>query len=55
MQLNPTFNNQAYQRFSVGGFQNAGFDGVEVHGANGYLLYQFTDPKQNFPRLAKER
>jgi 2,4-dienoyl-CoA reductase-like NADH-dependent reductase (Old Yellow Enzyme family) len=26
---------------------DAGCDGVEVHGANGYLLYQFTDPKQN--------
>ncbi len=30
MQLNPTFNNQAYQRFTAGGFQNAGFDGFTM-------------------------
>lgn len=30
MQLNPTFNNQAYQRYSPSGFKNAGFDGFTL-------------------------
>ena len=30
MQLNPTFNNQAYQRYSGTGFKNAGFDGFTL-------------------------
>ena len=30
MQMNPTFNNQSYQRFTGSGFQNAGFDGFTL-------------------------
>jgi hypothetical protein len=30
MQLNPTFNNLAYQRYSNSGFKNAGFDGFTL-------------------------
>tara|TARA_B100001287_G_scaffold111572_1_gene94058 strand:+ start:15976 stop:19143 length:3168 start_codon:yes stop_codon:yes gene_type:complete len=30
MQLNPTFNNLAYQRYSSSGFKNAGFDGFTL-------------------------
>jgi hypothetical protein len=30
LQLNPTFNNQAYQRYSNSGFKNAGFDGFTM-------------------------
>ncbi|MBG16685.1 MAG: hypothetical protein CL853_10075 [Crocinitomicaceae bacterium] len=30
MQLNPTFNNQSYQRISENGFQNAGLDGFSI-------------------------
>ncbi|MDC3389683.1 hypothetical protein OAW64_00805 [Flavobacteriales bacterium] len=30
VQLNPTFNNQAYQRYSISGFKNAGFDGFTL-------------------------
>ena len=30
MQMNPTFNNQSYQRFNGTGFQNAGFDGFTL-------------------------
>ena len=30
LQLNPTFNNQAYQRYSSSGFKNAGFDGFTM-------------------------
>lgn len=30
MQLNPTFNNLAYQRYSSSGFKNAGFDGFTM-------------------------
>ena len=37
MQLNPTFNNLAYQRYSENGFKNAGFDGFTLIQAKMYL------------------
>jgi hypothetical protein len=37
MQLNPTFNNQAYQRYSSSGFKNAGFDGFTLIQAKMFL------------------
>ncbi|MDD5199403.1 MAG: alkene reductase [Terrimicrobiaceae bacterium] len=37
---------EAYRR-GAGNAQHAGFDGVEIHGANGYLLDQFLQSRSN--------
>lgn len=38
---------QAYAQAAHNAVHGAGFDGVEVHGANGYLVDQFTQDTAN--------
>ncbi|KAF8215882.1 hypothetical protein K438DRAFT_1799628 [Mycena galopus ATCC 62051] len=39
---------EMYAQGAVNAVDKAGFDGVEIHGANGYLIDQFLHPGSNF-------